>query len=167
VLKDLKHYEEEYSTLSVYGGVDIQNQIYALNRGVDIFVGTTGRVLDLMERGNIDYSDIKSVILDEADQMLKLGFKEDVEKVKFSSKLDRSSNKSRISAGTKSRFACSQQPCHSGSIVSPWNISTPSMSRLILPRISITRLLRISSIWSRFVPHTKESKQSRVSVNFV
>lgn len=48
---------------------------------MDIFVGTTGRVLDLMERGNIDFSNMKSVILDEADQMLKLGFKEDVEKV--------------------------------------------------------------------------------------
>ena len=44
-------------------------------------MGTTGRVLDLMERGNIDFSNMKSVILDEADQMLKLGFKEDVEKV--------------------------------------------------------------------------------------
>jgi ATP-dependent RNA helicase DDX21 len=46
---------------------------------VDIFVGTTGRVLDHIERGNIDFSSIKTMILDEADQMLKLGFKEDVE----------------------------------------------------------------------------------------
>ena len=46
-----------------------------------MFVGTTGRVLDLIERGNIDFSEIKTIILDEADQMLKLGFKEDVEKV--------------------------------------------------------------------------------------
>jgi len=44
-------------------------------------VGTTGRVLDHIRRGNIDFSNIKSVVLDEADQMLKLGFKEDVEEV--------------------------------------------------------------------------------------
>lgn len=45
-------------------------------------MGTTGRVLDHIERGNIDFSGIKTVILDEADVMLKLGFKEDVEKVR-------------------------------------------------------------------------------------
>lgn len=46
-----------------------------------MFVGTTGRVLDHIERGNIDFSYLKTVVLDEADQMLKLGFKEDVEKI--------------------------------------------------------------------------------------
>ena len=44
-------------------------------------MGTTGRVLDHIERGNIDFTYLKSIILDEADVMLKLGFKEDVEKV--------------------------------------------------------------------------------------
>jgi len=53
----------------------------ALRRGVDIFVGTTGRILDHIERGNVDFSDLKSVVLDEADVMLKLGFKEDVDKI--------------------------------------------------------------------------------------
>lgn len=52
-----------------------------MQRGVEIFVGTTGRVLDHIERGNIDFSNIKTIILDEADQMLKLGFKEDIEKI--------------------------------------------------------------------------------------
>jgi superfamily II DNA/RNA helicase len=52
-----------------------------LRRGLELFVGTTGRVLDHIERGNIDFKSIKTVVLDEADQMLKLGFKEDVEKV--------------------------------------------------------------------------------------
>jgi ATP-dependent RNA helicase DeaD len=44
-------------------------------------VGTTGRVLDHIERGNIDFSNIKTIVLDEADQMLKLGFKEDIERI--------------------------------------------------------------------------------------
>lgn len=44
-------------------------------------MGTVGRVLDHMERGNIDFSDLKCVVLDEADQMLQLGFKDEVEKI--------------------------------------------------------------------------------------
>ena len=44
-------------------------------------MGTTGRVLDHIERGNIDFSNIKTIVLDEADQMLKLGFKEDIERI--------------------------------------------------------------------------------------
>lgn len=68
--------------MTVYGGVNIDDQVRELRGGVEFFVGTTGRVLDHIERGNIDFSNIKTVILDEADQMLKLGFKEDVEKVR-------------------------------------------------------------------------------------
>lgn len=67
--------------LTVYGGVSIDDQTRELRRGVDIFVGTTGRVLDHMERKNFNFTDLKTIILDEADQMLKLGFKEDVEKI--------------------------------------------------------------------------------------
>jgi len=52
-----------------------------LRRGVDLFVGTTGRVLDHIRRQNINFSNLKSLVLDEADQMLKLGFKEDVEEI--------------------------------------------------------------------------------------
>ena len=59
----------------------INEQIHALRRGVDILVGTTGRILDHIERGNINFSDLKTVVLDEADVMLKLGFKEDVDKI--------------------------------------------------------------------------------------
>ncbi len=67
--------------MTVYGGVNIDDQTRALRRGVDFFVGTCGRVLDHIERGNIDFSALKTVILDEADQMLKQGFKEEVDKV--------------------------------------------------------------------------------------
>ena len=67
--------------MTVYGGVAIDIQTNQLRRGVDIFVGTTGRVKDHIERGNIDFSGLKSLILDEADVMLKLGFKEDVDHI--------------------------------------------------------------------------------------
>ncbi len=67
--------------MTVYGGVPIMDQVWELKNGVDIIVGTTGRVLDHIERGNINFSGIKTMFLDEADQMLKLGFKEDVEHI--------------------------------------------------------------------------------------
>ena len=80
-LNALKHYETEYNVLTVYGGVSLEDQTYQLRKGVDIFVGTTGRVLDHMERKNFNFSELQTVVLDEADQMLTLGFKEDVDKI--------------------------------------------------------------------------------------
>lgn len=80
-LKSLKHHDNEYKVITVYGGVSIEEQTRELRSGVEFFVGTTGRVLDHIERENIDFSDIKTVCLDEADQMLNMGFQEDVEKV--------------------------------------------------------------------------------------
>lgn len=77
----LRSHPNEYQCVTVYGGTPIEPQVRALQRGVDIFVGTTGRVLDHIERGNIDFSDMKTIVLDEADQMLRQGFKEDVEKI--------------------------------------------------------------------------------------
>lgn len=77
----LRHYPSEFNILTVYGGVSIDDQTRQLRNGVDIFVGTTGRVLDHIDRGNIDFSNLKTVVLDEADVMLKLGFKEDVDNI--------------------------------------------------------------------------------------
>ncbi|KAK9839323.1 hypothetical protein WJX81_008091 [Elliptochloris bilobata] len=71
-------------TLSVgcfYGGADIGAQIRQLRRGVDVAVGTPGRVMDLMNRGALDLGTVKFVILDEADMMLSFGFEEDVETI--------------------------------------------------------------------------------------
>jgi len=81
LLNELKHFDNEYTVLTVYGGVSIMDQTYQLRKGVDIFVGTTGRVLDHMNRGNLDFTQLKTICLDEADQMLNLGFKEDVDKI--------------------------------------------------------------------------------------
>ena len=66
-LNALKHNEREYNILTVYGGVSIDDQTYQLRRGVDIFVGTTGRIKDHMERKNFDFSILKYCVLDEAD----------------------------------------------------------------------------------------------------
>lgn len=63
----------------LYGGAPYQAQEIKLKRGVDIVVGTPGRIKDHIERGNIDFSSLKFRVLDEADEMLRMGFVEDVE----------------------------------------------------------------------------------------
>ena len=80
-LHALKQNDREYNVLTVYGGTNIEDQTYQLRRGVDIFVGTCGRVIDHMKRGNFDFTGLKFAVLDEADQMLNLGFKENVEEI--------------------------------------------------------------------------------------
>jgi superfamily II DNA/RNA helicase len=67
--------------LTVYGGRAYEPQIDALRAGVDIVVGTPGRLLDLAERGHLDLSAVKALVLDEADKMLDLGFLPDVERI--------------------------------------------------------------------------------------
>jgi ATP-dependent RNA helicase DeaD len=67
--------------LAVYGGQPYSPQINALRKGVDVVVGTPGRLIDLMERNVLDLSGIKTVVLDEADEMLNMGFIEDVEAI--------------------------------------------------------------------------------------
>ena len=65
--------------LAVYGGSDFRSQISALKRGVDVVVGTPGRVMDHMRQGTLDTSGLRSLVLDEADEMLRMGFIDDVE----------------------------------------------------------------------------------------
>ena len=67
--------------LAVYGGQDIERQMGPLRSGVDIVVGTPGRLLDHIERGTVDLSHVEVVVLDEADRMLDMGFVEDIEKI--------------------------------------------------------------------------------------
>ncbi|ONM02057.1 putative DEAD-box ATP-dependent RNA helicase family protein isoform X1 [Zea mays] len=68
-------------TLCVYGGTPIMQQIRKLNYGVDVVIGTPGRVIDLLKRGSLSLAEIRFVVLDEADQMLSVGFDLDVETI--------------------------------------------------------------------------------------
>ena len=70
---------KKLDVLTVYGGAPIQKQIQSLKKGVDIVVGTPGRVVDLIQRRALDISSCFYVVLDEADEMLKMGFVEDLE----------------------------------------------------------------------------------------
>lgn len=65
--------------LPVYGGEPIRKQIYALERGVHIVVGTPGRIIDHLKRGTLNLASVKIVVLDEADRMLDMGFIDDIE----------------------------------------------------------------------------------------
>ena len=66
---------------SVYGGTDIKSQIKSLSKGNHIIVGTPGRVIDLIKRKKINLERIKTVVMDEADEMLNMGFKKDIDTI--------------------------------------------------------------------------------------
>ncbi|MGL5797893.1 MAG: DEAD/DEAH box helicase, partial [Cetobacterium sp.] len=67
--------------LLAYGGREIAGQIENLNKGADIVIGTPGRIVDLIERKAIDLSKLKTLILDEVDQMLLMGFRNEIDKI--------------------------------------------------------------------------------------
>jgi len=70
-----------FHVLPIYGGQSYGPQLSALRRGAQVVVGTPGRVIDHMERGSLDLSKLRWLVLDEADEMLRMGFVEEVEKV--------------------------------------------------------------------------------------
>jgi superfamily II DNA/RNA helicase len=80
---DLEHAGEARGVrvVTIYGGRAFEPQVAALQRGVEIVVGTPGRLIDLAKQGHLDLSYVKSVVLDEADEMLDLGFLPDIEKL--------------------------------------------------------------------------------------
>ncbi|HEY4558819.1 MAG TPA: DEAD/DEAH box helicase, partial [Enteractinococcus sp.] len=69
------------NVVPVYGGSSYGPQLAGLRRGATIVVGTPGRVIDHLERGSLDLSDLKYLVLDEADEMLRMGFAEDVDRI--------------------------------------------------------------------------------------
>ena len=80
-LEGYSKYTEGVSILPVYGGANIEPQIRALRRGVNILVATPGRLLDLMKRGVADLSTVENLVLDEADEMLTMGFQDDLNEI--------------------------------------------------------------------------------------
>jgi len=65
----------------IYGGASYERQFFELKKGVQIVIGTPGRIMDHMERGTLQLGTVKMVVLDEADRMLDMGFREDIEKI--------------------------------------------------------------------------------------
>ena len=77
--RKIAKYMEGIKTVTVYGGADIKEQINKLKSGAQMIVGTPGRVIDLIDRHVIKLNELKIIVLDEADEMLKMGFREDIE----------------------------------------------------------------------------------------
>ncbi|WP_067518630.1 DEAD/DEAH box helicase [Endozoicomonas ascidiicola] len=71
----------ELKTVAVFGGVDIEEQLTALSKGADILVATPGRLADMINRKHIQLTNLRILVLDEADRMLDLGFKDDIERI--------------------------------------------------------------------------------------
>lgn len=80
-IKDFSKYIDGIHTLAVYGGTSIQQQIRALRHGAQIVVATPGRLIDLMNRGKVKLDDVHNVVLDEADEMLNMGFSESINEI--------------------------------------------------------------------------------------
>jgi ATP-dependent RNA helicase DeaD len=80
-IEEFSKYLDGVKTLAVYGGANIDEQIRKLKRGVQIIVGTPGRTVDLINRKQLKLHNIKWLVLDEADEMLNMGFKDELDKV--------------------------------------------------------------------------------------
>ncbi len=90
LFKFTKYSEDRIFVEAVFGGEKIDRQMNNLKRTTHVVVATPGRLIDLIERGSVDISHVKTVVLDEADEMLSMGFKQDLNRIlKFTTKTDR------------------------------------------------------------------------------
>lgn len=80
-MRKFAKYKSDVKCLAIYGGESIEKQIQSLKRGVKIVVGTPGRIMDHMRRRTLKFGNVKTVVLDEADEMLNMGFEEDMETI--------------------------------------------------------------------------------------
>ena len=80
-LDNFSKYVEGFKLISVYGGTSIDKQIQQIRRGVHIIVATPGRLLDLIKRRVVNITTVKTVVLDEADEMLDMGFRDDLQEI--------------------------------------------------------------------------------------
>ena len=80
-IQEFSTYIDGLKTLAVYGGASIEDQIRKLKKGIQIVVGTPGRTVDLINRKQLNLTEIKWLVLDEADEMLNMGFKDDIDRI--------------------------------------------------------------------------------------
>ena len=92
ITNDLKNYAKnvpDVHVVAVYGGAAISDQLRQIKRGVQIVVATPGRMLDIINRKAVDFTKVKYVVLDEADEMLNMGFQEDIDHILFTTPEDK------------------------------------------------------------------------------
>ena len=80
-IRKLAKYMPSVKVLPIYGGQEISKQIRSLKTGVQVIIGTPGRIMDHMRRKTVKFEEISTVVLDEADEMLDMGFREDIETI--------------------------------------------------------------------------------------
>ncbi|MBR5688729.1 MAG: DEAD/DEAH box helicase [Prevotella sp.] len=80
-IRDFARHMEGVHVVAVYGGTSIENQIHTLRKGAQIIVATPGRLIDLMKRGVAKLENVNNVVLDEADEMLNMGFSESIDEI--------------------------------------------------------------------------------------
>lgn len=78
---DLLKHKKGVKVIPVYGGQSIERQLMSLKKGVQIIIATPGRLMDHMERKTVNFDNVHTVVLDEADEMLNMGFRDDIEKI--------------------------------------------------------------------------------------
>ena len=76
-----EHKENEFRVLTIYGGTDIRAQTFEINSGCEVIAGTPGRIIDMIKRDVIKFDSIRTIVLDEVDVMLDIGFKDDIEQI--------------------------------------------------------------------------------------
>lgn len=80
-LKDYGRYLDDLKVVAVYGGASVRNQLDELKKGAQIIVATPGRLLDFIRRGAVDLASVRTVVMDEADEMLDMGFLDDIDAI--------------------------------------------------------------------------------------
>jgi len=80
-IHQLAFFQPKLHSVPIYGGASYERQFRELEKGIDILIGTPGRLMDHLERGTLDLSAIRHVVLDEADRMLDMGFRDDIETI--------------------------------------------------------------------------------------
>ena len=113
ITEDINNYAQftrGISVLAVYGGASIAPQIQALKKGAHIVVGTPGRTLDLIRRNILKVNSISWLILDEADEMLNMGFKEDLNAILETTPPEKQTKELKPSELQSDQVICSLQP---------------------------------------------------------
>src|SRR5688572_4676640 len=107
ITNDLENFSEKFKNfniVAVYGGSSISEQIRKVKKGAQIIVATPGRLIDLIERKAINLSTIQYVVLDEADEMLNMGFKEDLDKILSFTPDEKNTRSEERRVGKESRY---------------------------------------------------------------
>jgi len=143
-------YIKGLSTVAVYGGTPITAQIRDLKKGAQIVVGTPGRTLDLLKRKKLKLESLKWVILDEADEMLSMGFKEDLDEILSHAPEERQSLLFSATMPKGIRYLAKKHMKDPGEIsVSPLNVSTSNVTHtyyMVQARDRYLALKRIADI---------------------